>query len=155
MIPCETKNWSLTAIAELADKLAREKAIRVVLLGTADDRPGVLDLLKKTNAKPIDAVGKTDISRLISLIKRCNALVTGDSAPMHVAAATKTPFVAIFGPTDPERHLPPAEKNITLFKQMNCAPCYKPVCLKHVKCMTSVKPEEVFEALMEILEMQN
>ena len=143
-------------MAELTEMLAREKGMRVVLLGTDDDRAHAMELMRKTAAKPIDAVGQTSISRLISLVKRCNALVTGDSAPMHIAAATGTPFVALFGPTDPERHLPPSRNQPSrnqrvLYKRIKCAPCYRPACPRNIRCMTSIKPVEVFDALMEII----
>ncbi|RKY42210.1 MAG: hypothetical protein DRP85_03660 [Candidatus Makaraimicrobium thalassicum] len=152
----KTKNWGIPAMAELTEMLAREKGMRVVLLGTDDDRTHAMELMRKTAAKPIDAVGQTSISRLISLVKRCNALVTGDSAPMHIAAATGTPFVALFGPTDPERHLPPSRNQPSrnqrvLYKRIKCAPCYRPACPRNIRCMTSIKPVEVFDALMEII----
>ena len=148
----KTKNWPLPAMVELAEMLAREKGIRVVLLGTDDDAEDASRFMRKTDAKPVNATGKTNIPQLVSLIKRCDGLLTGDSAPMHIAAATGTPFVALFGPTDPDRHLPPAEKRVVLRKQMKCAPCYKPTCMRQIKCMKGIKPGEVFNALMEIME---
>ncbi len=151
----KTKNWPMSAMLELAEMLARKHGMRIVLLGTDDDKPDAVEFKKKTEAKPIDAVGKTSISRLIGLIKRCDALVTGDSAPMHIAAAVGTPFVAIFGPTDPERHLPPAENLKVLYRHIKCSPCYKPTCLRQIRCMTSVKPVQVYDALVEILETEN
>lgn len=132
--------------------LASRKGIRVVALGVEEDRSDGDIFLQKTSAKPIDAIGKTDTSRLISLIKRCDALVTGDSAPMHIAAAAGTPFVALFGPTDPLRHAPGAEKGKVIKRKMRCSPCYKTSCVKGIKCMTSIKTAEVYEALIKIME---
>ena len=148
-----TKNWGLTQMAELTDMLAKEKGIRVLVLGVEEDQPDGEAFMKKTSAKPINAIGKTDTSRLISLIKRCDALVTGDSAPMHIAAATGTPFVALFGPTDPDRHASPANNKKVIKKNLRCSPCYKTSCIKGVKCMTSIKTREVFDALMELIEL--
>jgi len=147
----KTKNWGITPLAELADELARKKGVRVVIIGSGEDRDLASEFMRKTTAKPIDAVGKTNIPRLASLIKRCDVLLAGDSAPMHVAAAMGTPLVAIFGPTDPERHAPPSKKKKIIYKKIKCAPCYKPVCQKRLKCMTSIKPEEVFNALMDVM----
>jgi ADP-heptose:LPS heptosyltransferase len=120
-------------------------------LGTKDDERKAQEFVKKTAAKPINAVGKTNISRLISLVKRCDALVTGDSSPMHVAVATGTPFVAIFGPTDPNKHLSPARDYKVIYKKLECSPCYKPVCAKDGKCIGSINTHEVFDAVMEVI----
>ena len=147
----KTKNWPLASFAELAERLEREKSARIVLVGAQEDRDYALEFTRKTDAKPIDAVGKTSILQLVSLIKRCDALVTGDSAPMHVASAVATPFVALFGPTDPQRHLPPSEKFRVLHKKMKCSPCYRPSCAKNKRCMISIGPDEVFDALMQVM----
>jgi len=148
----KTKNWGVDNMGALADRLAKEKGIRSVLLGTEEDRADAAEFFRKTTAKPIDAVGKTGISQLAALLGRCDALVTGDSAPMHVAAAMGTPFVAVFGPTDPRRHVPPAGKYKVLHRKIKCSPCYNGNCLRGYKCMTSIKPAEVFAALMEVME---
>ena len=146
----KTKNWGIASFQHLADLLAK-KGIRVVLIGSEDDRPEAEKFIKKTAAKPINAVGKTDISQLTALVARCNALVAGDSSPVHIAAAVGTPFVAIFGPTDPARHLPPAKRYRLIAKKTRCAPCYKNVCYKRHKCMTAIKPDEVLNSVLEVI----
>jgi lipopolysaccharide heptosyltransferase II len=148
-----TKNWPLKYLADLADMLAKEKGIRVVLTGAESDRQVAAELTGMTGAKPIDLTGRTDIVEMVSVIKRCDALVTGDSAPMHVAAACGTPFVALFGPTSPERHLPPdGPERRVIRKKLRCSPCYSSTCLRKARCMRSISSEEVFDALMDIID---
>ena len=146
-----TKNWELEKMVELSESLAEKHGVRVVLLGTKDDERKANEFVKKATVKPVNAVGKTDIARLVALVKRCDAIVTGDSSPMHVAAATGTPFVAIFGPTDPERHVPPAKDYKVIYNKLKCAPCYKPVCRKGKVCISSIEPQEVLDAVMEVM----
>jgi len=147
----ETKNWGVSQLSELAEMLAREKNIRVILFGAEEDMQDAKKFLKKTDVKVIDVVGKTTLAQCVSLMKKCDALVTGDSALMHMAAAINVPFVSIFGPTSPERHLPPAEKYKVLYKRIKCSPCYKPTCSRKMECLKGIKPREVFDALMELL----
>ena len=147
----QSKNWPIHHYLELADRLARDKGIRVVLIGSNEDRELADEFIKKTTAKPIDAVGKTSIPQIISLISKCDGIVTGDSAPMHIAASVGTPFVAIFGPTDPEMHAPEADKGFVMYKKIRCAPCYKPVCSKKNKCLNNVKMDEVFDSLVDVM----
>ena len=58
----------------------------------------------------VDLSGKTDLLTLTALIAQARLLVTVDSAPVHLAAATKTPQIILFGPTNPfhwrPRHSP-------------------------------------------------
>lgn len=147
----QTKNWGAGRMIELADMLAREKNIRVVLLGTAEESAEAEEFIRRSAAKPINAAGKTDLAKLIGLIKRCDALVTGDSAPMHIASAVGTPFVAIFGPTDAARHMPPSDRCRVFAKKTRCSPCYRPTCSRNMRCMAAVKPRDVFEAVIQVI----
>jgi heptosyltransferase-1 len=55
-----------------------------------------------------------NVTGLISLMRRADLLVGGDTGPMHLAAAMGVPVVALFGPTSPERNGPwgPGEKRV-------------------------------------------
>jgi predicted lipopolysaccharide heptosyltransferase III len=54
-----------------------------------------------TGPRVVDLSGKIDLLTLTALIAQARLLVTVDSAPVHLAAATKTPQVILFGPTNP------------------------------------------------------
>ncbi len=145
-----TKNWPLENIVRFCEELSR-KEIRVVLTGAQADaqRAATLMNLCKT-AKPINTCGKTTINQLACLVKKCSVYVSADSAPLHVAAAGNVPVVALFGPTDPLRHMPQVKDAIVIRKDLECSPCYKSKC-KTVRCMSSITPEEVLEAVNKLL----
>jgi len=146
-----SKNWPPKRIAELCDKLAKEFNIRVVLTGTKEDALFIEKIRGLTASKPVVAAGKTAIMELASLIKRCKAYVTPDSAPMHIASALGTPFIALFGPTDPARHVAPSKDYVIIKKDLKCSPCYNPNCSKGFKCMSGIEAAEVFAAIKNIL----
>jgi len=148
-----TKNWPASYIAELCDRLGRELNMRVVLTGAKSDIEFTKRVAKLTSSKPIIAAGKTDILELASLIKHLKVFLTPDSAPMHIAAGVGTPFIALFGPTDPVRHVPPSKDYVVIFKSQDvkCAPCYSPRCLKNIKCMRKITVAEVFETMKPFL----
>jgi len=146
-----SKNWPPAYIVELCDLLARERNIRVVLTGSKSDAGLAVEIARRSKSKPIIAAGRTSVTELAALIKRCNVFVTPDSAPMHIAAAVKTPFIAFFGPTDPARHMPPAQKSAVMRHELKCGPCYNPHCFKDFKCMRSIKPKEVFDQIQRFL----
>jgi ADP-heptose:LPS heptosyltransferase len=123
----------------------------MVITGTQKDSPCANILANSLKGiKIINACGKTTVNQLACLIKRCSVFISADSAPLHVAASQGVPFVALFGPTDPRRHLPPVENCIVIKKDLTCSPCYKSKC-KTRKCMELIKPEEVLEAINKLL----
>lgn len=142
-----TKKWPAENFARLCDVLG-EREIRAVLIGgksDADVNAGA-EILSLAKSKPINLIGKTSLPELTALMKRFKCIVTSDSAPMHVAAAMATPFVALFGPTDPERHLPPSENYAVVMRNLSCSPCYKPVCAD-IRCMREITVEDVLKAV--------
>ncbi len=147
----KTKNWPLSHLARLCDILAGRN-IRVIITGVEKDRQTVLDLLSLTKTKPASFVGKTDIMELACLIKRCKVFITSDSAPMHIAAAMRVPFIAFFGPTASTRHLPPVKSCVVLERKPSCSPCYSPQCrIKTHICMRDILPEEVANHVVQLL----
>lgn len=141
-----SKNWPIEHIFKLCAELSR-RDLRVVITGTERDSIEANKLLNSLkHIKLINACGKTTINQLACLIKRCDVYISSDSAPLHIAAAMDTPFIALFGPTDPHRHLPPAKDYIVIKKDLACSPCYKSKC-KTKKCMEMIRAEEVLEAI--------
>lgn len=147
----ETKRWGMENFIKLNIKFSR-KDIRVVITGSKADMPQAHELVSSAKSKPIDMVGKTSLMELACLIKKCKLFITGDSAPLHIANAVSTPCVAMFGPTDPKRHLQPSKSVSVMQKKLSCSPCYKKVC-KDIKCMNRISAEEIFTIATRMLDI--
>lgn len=146
----ESKRWLADRFAKLCDELAR-RGYRVCVTGNASDASFARRILYATKSAPLCAVARTTLLQLASLVRACDVYVTSDSAPLHIAAAMRTPFVALFGPTDAQRHLPPATHCVIL--QKDCLPCYSQTCVKkHHHCMKKITVEEVVKAVEELLQ---
>jgi len=145
-----TKSWPLEHMAKLCEELGA-RDMRIVLTGTQSDIAAADTLTAMVKStKLINTCGKTTVNQLACLIKKCAAYISADSSPLHVAAAVQTPFVALFGPTDPRRHLAPARDYVLIKKNLPCSPCYKTKC-KHKECLEQITPEEVLQAVLKII----
>ncbi len=84
-----------------------------------------------------------------ALLEKSTLLITGDSGPMHLAAAVSTPVIAMFGPTSKAWGFYPAgPQDVVLESEMDCRPCSlhgKSNCKKDRECLRKITPEEVFE----------
>jgi len=100
----------------------------------------------------VDLRGNCHLDDLVYLISRLDLLVTNDSAPMHIGAATRTPLVALFGPEDPVLMGPYTGTDLfrVIHKDVPCRPCATNRC-DHVQCMDLIEPEEVVEKCVEII----
>ncbi len=148
------KHWLKEYYAEVSDVLIHKKNAKVIFVGNKDDSAVINEILSRMKGKAIDLSGKTNLKQAAAVIKRCSLFIGNDSAPMHIAAALKTPVVSLFGPTNP-RELAPLDYNHKyLFAEVECSPCYRngrfPNC-KTKNCMKEIKPAEVSKTVDEIL----
>ena len=147
-----TKRWELSRWARVCDALA-ERGVRVVVTGGSDEWPLGKELLRlTTSGSPDLLIGKTSLMELACVIKRCQVFLAHDSSALHLAAAVGTPTIALFGPTDPRRHLPPTFTGQVIKKDVFCSPCYSPRCrtITHA-CMNTIGVEEVLSAVWGLL----
>ncbi|MGQ9706482.1 MAG: glycosyltransferase family 9 protein [bacterium] len=128
--------------------------IPIVVIGGKEDieRVRKLDLI---SSEIVNLVGITDIMETSAIIKNAKITITNDSLPLHIASATNTPTVAIFGPTNPLNYGPyKNEVSLVINPNIECAPCYKDgyldECIR-VLCWGDVKIEKITNFIKEIL----
>jgi lipopolysaccharide heptosyltransferase I len=100
-----SKRWMPERYARVADRLVKERGIRILILWGPDERL-LADRIARSMSEKAVIAPETDLKQLTVLIKRCRLLVTGDTGPLHIAAALGVPTVSLFGPSDPARNGP-------------------------------------------------
>ena len=116
-----SKCWPPARYGELAQRMSAELGSRVVVAWG----PGEQDLA----AAVVDAAAgaavlapPTDIRDLVSLLRAASLVVGGDTGPLHLAMAARTPVVAIYGPSDPVRNGPWGPADVVVRPASSC-PC--------------------------------
>lgn len=102
----KSKCWPAHNFAALADKIAAEFGLPIILVGTAGERPITQDIIRQTTAQVTDFAGLTSLPELTALFKTARIVVSNDTGPGHIAAALGVPLVMIFGPSNPVRLFP-------------------------------------------------
>ncbi|HSC28840.1 MAG TPA: glycosyltransferase family 9 protein [Vicinamibacterales bacterium] len=151
------KQWEPEKFAEVAQRLAVERGATIVLTGSTADRALVGGIKKTIPARQvIDVSGEADLLLLAALLERLDLLITGDTGPMHLAAAVSTPIVAVFGPSDPRRYAPPGARIVRI--DLPCSPCNRirlpPArCKGHTPdCLAGITADAVFDAAVSVLD---
>jgi len=149
-----SKRWPY--YPDLATKLAER--LPVVLVGGPDDAGLGEEIVKavgRSGGRAVNACGKLTLRQSAALIGRASALVTNDSAPLHLATAMGTPIVALFGPTVTEFGFGPLRPgDVALgIDELPCRPCSShgpPQCpLRHHRCMRELTVAAVIAAIEE------
>jgi len=148
------KRWYPEKFAKVAAVLS--SAYDILIFGgpgEVDMAKDIEEALKERNiTNYTNLAGKTDIKTLCQKIGGLDLFITGDSGPMHVAAAYQVPTISIFGPTKDEETSQWHNPNSAIVKkEMVCAPCMKRTCpLGHHECMKLIEAEEVLTAVKEL-----
>jgi len=145
------KRWYPQEFAKVASELSSE--YNIVIFGGPSEVDIASDIEKLLIEKGVknyqNLAGCTTIPELIGKISNLDLFITGDSGPMHVAAAFQIPTVAIFGPTkDDETSQWMNDKSVIVKKSLECQPCMKRTCpLQHHNCMNLIKAVDVLSAV--------
>ncbi len=151
-----TKRWPARYWGQLAARLL-ETGHQVVLIGSAQDRFLLPEIQSACQSSIPSALGELTLRQSAELIRRCQLLISNDSAPTHLGVAVRTPVLTIFGPTVPEfGFYPYGEKDrVVQLENLDCRPCAihggNRCPREHFHCMLHLKPEIVFQQAREIL----
>lgn len=151
----KTKQWGKDKFHSLINMLNRQNK-SIILIGS-NNRFGLENIGKSLGNNIIDLTAKTSLEALVSVISYCDLLISNDSAPVHIATATGTPSIVIYGPTVPEfGFAPPPELGLIIQnEELWCRPCASHgsnECPIHThECMTTIHPHYVVEMALNSL----
>jgi len=148
-----SKDWTVDGYVDLGCRVTRETACRLVLLGGAGHR---LVADRVAAGLPADRVvnlaGRTELPELAATLKVCRAAVGPDTGAGHLAAAVGTPYVGLFGPTDPRVVAPYGCEALAVNAGVDCSPCRRRQCRRWgAGCMPTIPGEVVWRTLGPLL----
>ncbi len=160
----DSRRWPAGRFSALAGRLAAGGR-RVLVLGGPGEE-GLTEVVAAAGSAAgecEDLGGRTDIRELATVLARCDALVTNDTGPMHLAAALGTAVVALEGPADVRqtRPLGPRVRLVGRF-HLPCVPCVRNRCPRkgpgtelteaYNECMWLIQVDEVERVVEELLD---
>lgn len=119
------KEWDPVRFAEVGAELARTRGASIVIIGSQNDSP-VVDAMRAAwpGDVPVTVLpADIDLVLLTAALERLTLFITGDTGPMHLAAAVGTPVLAIFGPSLPSRYAPLSAHSRIVRIDIHCSPC--------------------------------
>jgi len=149
------RNWGEKNILTLCQLLSRHPKLKIILIGSEEDKKAEKALLSKGPPGVVSMVGKLNLRELRELISFSSLFVGPDSGPMHIAASTQTPLVVYFGPTLPANFAPWQAKALLLEKKFDCRPCPQRKCIYgDFRCLRSITPQEVYKACLHLIGLE-
>lgn len=140
-----SKRWPAEYYAEVA-RARQAVGWQVWLFGSQKDRP-VTRAISQAAPGCVDLAGRTQLGQAIDLLACADLVISNDSGLMHIAAATGSPVVALYGSSDPGYTPPLTSRRRILHLGLECSPCFQRECpLGHLNCLRQMPPAQVLEA---------
>ena len=119
-----SKMWPVNKFRELGKKLNNN--FKILILGSNNEKSIGNDII--TNKNMVNLCGKTSIADAVDLMHISKFCVSNDSGLMHLAAATNTKSISIYGSTSPAFTHPLTQNKDINYKDMSCSPCFEKTC---------------------------
>ena len=146
-----SKRWYPERFSQVAAALVKKYHAKIILFGGPGERDVTEEIIRASGPSLLNMAGQTTIRGLMALLSQCRLLITGDSGPMHIAAALGVPVVAIFGSTDPALTTPIGTGHVVIRKNVPCSPCFRRECPTNLECMDLIQVEDVLGSVEKIL----
>ncbi len=88
----------------------------------------------------------TSVAELAVLLGGASLVVSGDTGPLHIAAAMGAPIVGLYGPTWPERNGPWEPDDEVISRALQCQCHHKRSCQIGQPCIEDIQLDEVAAA---------
>lgn len=146
------RRWGREDFAKVGDALAEKHGCSVILFGDPKEVGVCEEVAKMMKSGPVMSCGKTNLGNFLSLLSRCELVVTNDGGPLHMAVGLGVKTVSIFGPVDENVYgpYPRGSKHAAVsVKGLDCRPCYKKFKYKRCdrrECLVRISSDDVIRA---------
>lgn len=139
--------WHAERFGVLCQKLIKQYRIKIILLGTSEERPLLKKISEFCPPDKVNVVPAFNLNEIIQLLKMSRLFIGNDSGLLHLASLVGTPVVGIFGPGHSDTTGPflDAQKQEIITRNYPCSPCrqrffqecnpsphHKPYCLEDI-----------------------
>lgn len=140
------KRWPPSRLGELASRIRdRYDLESIVIWGRHEE--ALADAVVASAHGAATRAPATGLGDLIALSAGAALMVSGDTGPLHLAAALDIPVVGLYGPTMPSRNGPWDGADEVVSRSDVCACYHKRACVKDDPCLNDVSVNEVFAAV--------
>lgn len=152
------KIYPLDKMRAAVMQLASQPHLHIFLFGNGNREKELMEMWEREKPALIHSfVGKTALPQELALISHLDAMVSMDSANMHLASLVNTPVISVWGATSPRAGFlgwGQKEENCVQRNDLLCRPCSiygsKPCRRKDYACL-DIPPQEIVNKVLEVI----
>lgn len=145
----QAKRWPIERYVAVAQALLQaEPHLKIAVLGSPDEAPLAVELQASLGPRCLNLAGATNLMEAAGVLALACLYVGNDTGTMHLAAAMKTPGVAIFSARDRAGKWEPFGSRFRVLRaDVACRGCMLQTCVERdIACLRAISQEEVIAA---------
>lgn len=139
------KRWPAERFGALAAQLHARTGLSSLVTWGPNERELAEQVIAASDGAAA-AAPPTEIADLAVLMRDAALVVSGDTGPLHIAAAMGAPLVGLYGPTWPERNGPWDPDDQVISRAGGCVCHHKRQCLRGAPCINEIEVADVLAA---------
>ena len=146
------KRWLPERFAELATRLMEQFNCQVIMTAGPNDAEAVKAVLGSARSGVVQ-IPVLPLREVAAILSQCEAFVSNDAGPMHIAVALGVPTIGLFGPGEENIWFPYGadEGHVALRRDVPCHPCHLDFCNRQgtgfMECMFLLDVDAVLTAV--------
>jgi lipopolysaccharide heptosyltransferase I len=140
------KQWAPERFGQLAAAIRQKHGLTSIVTWGPGEEP-LARAVVEASGGAAEAAPATSLAALMTLLRRAALVVSGDTGPVHLAAAAGTPIVGIYGPTDPRRNGPWSALDETVSRFDVCECHHKRRCQRGSRCLDDIAVDDLLHAV--------
>ena len=140
------KRWAPARLARVAEWLWGARRLPSLVTWGPGDETMAAAVVEGSNGAA-QLAPPTRVPDLAAILRAAAVVVSGDTGPVHLAAAVGTPVVGLYGPTDARRNGPWAPRDVAVSRFADCRCRYRRRCRAARRCLDDISVAEVTAAL--------
>ena len=151
------KIYPLEKLETVIEYFSKKENIKILLFGGGKKEVEILEKWQKNYPYVISLVGKFQLSEELQILNQSDALISMDSANMHLASLVGTPVISVWGATHPFAGFYGFNQSLDNSIQTNlpCRPCSiygnKSCKRKDYACLNRIQPEQIIRKTESVL----
>lgn len=97
-----SKQWGLERFAQVADDLCKTQGLPTLILWAGEQEQRAAETIVDLATEQVMMAPSTSLQQLAALASTCQLFISGDTGPLHIAAATNAPCIGLYGATQPD-----------------------------------------------------
>ncbi|HSU68615.1 MAG TPA: glycosyltransferase [Tepidisphaeraceae bacterium] len=148
------KRWRSEGWAEVLAHWSKNFGRQFLLVGVKDELPAIEGVRAamgdQADRASVYTGNGSQISQLLALTSLAGGYTGHDTGPMHIAAATGKPVLAVFGGGTWPRFIPAVQPSCSITVGVSCAGCGWACAFHQPHCIKDVPTEEVRQAVEDL-----